>query len=393
MRIVLFPFDPDWSRGVRERIEYKTKILPARTGAEQRYRLRNRPRRSLEFQLLAISQGETQPLQSILWKSQGKPFAVPWWPDEVMYQGTLAAGSTTIAVDTSGRLFDLATMVVVWTDPDHCEVQTIQSVSDGLITCGPLSASYENPSILPAFPGRLPDGGQNLDIESNEVARGIFQFACEVMADDPRPAPAAMTQVYGFDVLEEEPDWSEPPGQSTRRILSRFDNGMGPVVVRDRGGVAFQEQGFAWFLDGRSKVQAFRDFVDSRMGSLVPFWVPTWREDLTLAQQAPANTSGIVVKESGYATRMFPDVARRYLAIQNPAGGWIYRKVTSASSNGTTETLTLDATVGTLLQAGTAVSFLVLCRLDSDKAAIEWNDVTFGQAETKFVEIPKEVPA
>lgn len=375
---------------MRERIEYKTKILPARTGAEQRYKLRHRPRRSLAFDLLAM-EGESQPFDAILWNRQGQLFGVPWWPEIVAYSGTLAAGTTTISVDTTNRLFRLAPMVMVWTSASTCEVQSVESVSDNLIACAPLSAEYVNPLVVPVFPGRL-EPSQEVERLTSRIANAAVEFSCEVSIGDARPSPASMTQVYGYDVLEVEPNWNSPRSRS-RRILSTFDNGVGPIVVRDRGGVSFQGQDFAWFLSGRSEIQALRDFIDRRAGALSPFWVRTGREDLTVAQQTTAGSTGILVKACGYTTRMFPDSARRYLAIQNPSGGWIYRKVTSSSAAGATETLGLDSTVGAVLPVGTSVSFLTLCRLEDDSTEIEWSNVVLAQATTKLTELPKEVPA
>lgn len=339
---------------------------------------------------MAIDQAETQLLDAIIWKSQGTVFAVPWWPDGVQ-SSALVAGATTISVDTTKSLFALAPLVMIWESPSKCEVQTIQSVSAGLISCNPLASSYTSPLILPAFPGRMAST-MDLDRTTKAVTEGSIRFACEVGSSDPRPSPAAMTQAYGYDVLEVEPNW-EKPTQKARRILSVNDNKMGTIVVADRGGVSFQDGSFRWFLDGRDQIQQFRDFFDRRAGRLVPFWVPTWREDLTIAQAAGAASTGIVVNDASYTARMFPDRARRYLAIQNPAGGWIYRKVTSSSQGTGTETLGLDSTLGVAIPAGTPVSFLVLSRVADDSAAIDWTSQTFAESSMKFSELPKEVPA
>lgn len=390
LRITPFPFAPDWSRSVRERIEYKTSKTVSRTGAEQRARLRLNPRRGLEFDLTLLDPLQVEACDALLWDRQADLFAVPWWPDQVRHSGTLAAGATTIAIDTTNRLFSLASMVMIWSSWDACEVQTVESVSDGLVTCSALAATYTNPIILPAFPGRLP---ASLDRERStaRMSKGGVKFSCEVGTSDPRPSPSTPAQAYGYDVLEVMPNW-ENPRQNSRRMLSVFDNEMAAPVVRDRGLVSFQSQGFRWFLNGRAQAKAFRDFVDRRVGSLVPFWVPTWRQDLTVAQLAASTDSGIVVKACGYTTRMFPDRARRYLAIRN-GQAWIYRKVTAASATSTTETLTLDAQLGATIAAGTIVSFLILCRMDDDDAAIDWQTTLFAESTTSFTELPKEVPA
>lgn len=388
LRITPFPFEPDWTDGIRERVEYKTSVYTSRNGMEQRARLRNIPRRGIEFSVLPMDRTEAQSLDSLLWARQGQVFGVPWWPDGVQFSGTISQGDTTIAIDTTNRLFSLSTMVMVWESPARCEIQTVESVSASLVTCSALSATYTNPIVLPVFVGRL-EGDVDIARVTPYLSEGTVKFACEVGSSDPRPSPGALPQVYGYDVLEVEPDW-QTHGQKSRRILSRFDPGYGMTYVRDRSGISFQSFPFRWFIDGRAAVQTFRDFVDRRAGALVPFWVPTGREDMTLSQQAASGSNAIVVRSAGYTARMFPDVSRRYLAIRNPNGGWLYRKVLSAGVAGEEETIGLDAQHGVLLPAGTAVSFLTLCRLQDDVAEIEWANTSFGEAQQRFVELPKE---
>jgi len=388
-RIVLFPFDPDWGKSLKEVVEYATKTIQARNGKEQRYRLRKIPRRRVAFNL-ALLDGENQAFEALLWNRQAGVFGVPWWQDVVQYVGTLAAGSTTIAVDTTNRLFGLSNMVMIWSSPTACEVQTVESVGANLITCAALGATYTNPLIAPVFVGRL-EPSQDRDYLTSKVATAAVKFACEVGEEDAAPSPASMTQVYGYDLLQVVPDWKEPAANA-RRNVTKLDTGIGPISVLDRSGTSFQEIEFPWFLSGRSEIQQFRDFVDRRVGALSPFWVPTWRADLVLDADAPSNASAISVKGCGYASRMFASTARRYLAIRTPTGGWIYRKATSASVVASSESIGLDSQVGVALPAGTAVSFLVLCRLADDAAEIDWKTAGVATAKTRFLELPREVP-
>jgi hypothetical protein len=355
---------------------------------EQRARLRKIPRRGLEYE---ISLPAGRKLDSLLWAFQGETFGVPWWPDADRYSGTISAGTTTISCNTTNRLFGLSRLVMVWSSPDQCEIQDVSSVTDSLITCSAISGTYTNPLILPVFIGRM-DASQDLSRVTSRFTQGRVRFACEVNADDPVPSVVPPSLLYGNYVLDVRPDW-QGPQQTARRILSRFDAGIGPVTVSDIGDLSFQSQGFQWFLHGRVKVQQFRDFVDLVGGAQVPFWVPTWRQDLILSQEAASNASAITIQSVRYSARMFPDRARRYLAIKSPSGGWIYRKATSASASGNEETLTLDAQNGVVLPVGTSVSFLTLCRLADDDAEIDWSTTEFGQATTRLVELPREVPA
>jgi hypothetical protein len=279
-------------------------------------------------------------------------------------------------------------MAVIWESPTKCEAVTISSATGTQINISATTQAYTNPLILPAFQGRL--DSIDASVLGLKASSASVKIQCEVSPTDTRPSPGTPTQAYGLDVLTAEPN-ADGQRWASSRIVDRLDNGFGKVAVVDRGGVSFQSTDFNWFVNGRTEAKAYRDFIDRRAGRLVPFWVPTWREDLTLTQQAASGSQAILVQNCGYTTRMYPDVSRRYLAIRTPTNGWIYRKVTSSADTGATETITLDATHGVTLPAGTIVSFLTLCRLADDAAEIDWETPIFGQATTRHMELPKEV--
>lgn len=393
-RIVLFPFQPNWKDGIKEKVEYLTTLVgPSRTGKEQRFRRRAIPRRSLSFSLLTMEPQEFQALESLLWRRQSGIFGVPFWPEAIQATAPVSAGATTISVaSVANRLFSLAPLVMIWSSWNACEVQTLESASGGLLTVGQVSGTYQGlPWIVPVFPGHLQDS-QELELRTSRVGISKVQFACEVGFDDPAPSPPAESLVYGYRVLQAMPNWKNAPSQKLSRILSRLDNGVGPVSVMDKAGIGFGSQTFQWWMPTHADVQALRHFFDSRTGRLVPFWVPSWREDLTLSSTTAAGDSSIQVKACGYATSMFQDSARRYLVLWKPDGSMIFRKVTSASVVGSIESLGLDSSVGAILPAGSPISFLTLCRMDKDELEISWKTTEFATAEVEHVEIPREVP-
>lgn len=393
-RIVLFPFQPNWKDGVKEGVEYLTTLVgPSRTGKEQRFRRRAIPRRSLSFSLLTVEPLEFQALQTLLWRRQSGIFGVPFWPEAIQATASVSAGATTISVSSvANRLFSLAPLVMIWSSWNACEVKTLQSASGGLLTVRQVSGTYQGlPWIVPVFPGRMQDS-QELDLLTSRIGISKVKFACEVGFQDAAPSPPAESTVYGYRVLQAMPNWKSAPSQKLSRILSKLDNGVGPVAVSDRAGIGFGSQTFQWWMSTHAAVQGLRDFFDSRTGRLVPFWVPSWREDLTLSSATTSGDTSIQVKACGYSSGMFQDKARRYLVLWKADGAMIFRKVTSASSVGSIESLGLDSAVGAILPADTPISFLTLCRMDNDELEISWKTTEFATANVEHVEIPREVP-
>ena len=83
----------------------------------------------------------------------------------------------------------------------------------------------------------------------------------------------------------------------------------------------------------------------------------------------------MVVGWTGYATRTPQATNRRDLRIQLASGAVLYRRINASVDNGNgTETLTLDASLGVAVTPDQVaqVSFMGLCRSDSDQFELGW---------------------
>ncbi len=202
------------------------------------------------------------------------------------------------------------------------------------------------------------------------------------------------TTYLGFDVLEIEPEADRE--QSYTRSVLRLDNKTGKMRGVDRTGVAVVEaKGFRWLMEGRAEIQAYRDFITARKGTVVPFWVPTWKHDMELVADILNTGNTLTISRMGYTKFMFAQPARRHLAIFLPGSSTpYYRKITAASEAASTETLTLDANIPvTVPKDGSMVSFLTLVRLAVDDPELAWHNRDVAEALLDFVELPREVPA
>jgi hypothetical protein len=230
---------------------------------------------------------------------------------------------------------------------------------------------------------------------SSEIDEVDVSFIGE--AGQPAPAPTiSPAQFKGFDVLEIPPNWENAPlKRSYKRSLVTIDPKIGPIEVIDKGGSAVVGQEFPWWLDTHPIVTAFRAFVIRRFGQVVPFWIPTWDQDLVLANDVLAGDSGITIKSEFYSRFFFPNEARRFVAfIPIDGSGNVYRKITAAADNGDgTEGLTLESATGKKFAKGsTMISFLTLARLASDRVAIKWTSTDHGDAILELQEVPRELP-
>lgn len=397
-RIVLFSVRLDWSEGVEETIEYLTDVLRAYSDAEQRRAIRKLPRRAMSYRALTLNARDAAGLESLIWGWQQQPYGVPWWADSQPLTADLAVGSFSIPVETADRQFAAGGLVAIWVDEFTFEALTITSVGVHAIgVSSPTQFSWSagpGTRVIPVFLCRLPPS-----IEVSRHTSEIDHVDVSFIGESGQPAPAPTSspaQFKGIDVLEIAPNWETAPlKRSYKRSLITIDPKVGPIQVIDKGGSAIVGQEFPWWLDSHSAVTAFRAFVLRRFGQLVPFWIPTWDQDLVLANDCLAGDSGITIRSEFYSRFFFPNAARRFVAfIPIDRSGNVYRKITAAADNGDgTEGLTLESATGKRFNKGsTMVSFLTLARLASDRVAIKWSNAEHAEAILELQEVPRELP-
>jgi len=397
-RITVFSVAPDWSQGMKERISYLTDVLKAYSDNEQRRGLRQIPRRSLSYRALTLNARDASGMESLIWGWQNQPYGVPWWPDVTSLAVSVSAGASSIQVQTrADRLFAVGGIICIWQSEFNFEALTIQSIAGNVITVSsPTQFAWTagpGTLVLPVFLARLSD-----QVKVNRLFSSADSMDLEFIGEAQQPAPApsiSLAEYLGFDVLEVMPNWSRDLSRTYKRSLVTLDPKIGPIQVDDKGGSAVVEQSFPWFLQNHPSVTTLRAFILKRFGQLVPFWTPTWDQDLVLSADLGATDPAMSIQSVYYTRFFFPIKSRRYIAfIPQNGGAPVYRKITGSVDNGNgTETLTLDSPTGVpFAKSSTMISFLTLSRLASDDAEIDWMTNDVAEAELTFQEVPREVP-
>jgi hypothetical protein len=396
-RIVVWGVDPDWTDPVTERTQYLTDIIAAYTAMEQRIALRTRPRTRVAYRVMPTDRLTAAAIEALLYGWQSRVFGVPFWPDAQPLTADTPIATSVVYCDTANRKFRAGGLVALWRDILTHEAATILSVeADRLTTTAPLNATWAADGrtyAIPMLTGRW-DGDASLGRLTASAFEVDAAFQCEPAPD---VVPAAPATVYGYDVLETEPNAVQDRVTPYTRTLQTIDGDTGKTNAYDRSGVAIGgATGFLWTLDGRAEIAAYRAWVARRRGRQAPFWLPTWQHDLVQALDAPAGSAALVVQKTGYTRYQFPQGARRYLCVTmlDGSGARYYRHVVSAAEGDTTETLGLDSPLS--LTAAVAVgscmvSFLQLVRLASDEPELAWHTRDVAEAQFDCVELPLEV--
>jgi hypothetical protein len=196
----------------------------------------------------------------------------------------------------------------------------------------------------------------------------------------------------GYNLFDVPVNWAEEPTEGLARSMTVLENRTGLHTVRSHTDTPIGYLKVNVTLVGRDAIHEFRSWEREMKGGQIPVWVPTWQSDLKPTQDFSGTS--MVVESIGYDDNMFPHNARKHLAIMEP-GGTIYpRGVSNAVDNGTTETLTLNESMGTTIYANAClVSFLLFARLAKETVKWRWNSRDLVEVDLTFAELPRETPA
>jgi len=358
----LWPFPP--IDEVIEILEWKTDVLQARS-AEQRFRLRERPRRQWSFSHIFDAESQSA-ARSII--RGATDFQVPDWIRRV-YSGSISSGSSVaITMDTTGYGLSAGASVVLWAGILNNEVCTIESVSPtGFVL--EYVATARSASIY-----RIDNAHASTSLDITRQG-GPIQYASIVFEAPAVDIYASSTyaQYRSHDVLPIMPTITNRGTLDEGIMWPRevFDNGTGLVsttATRDIPDNAFMMR---WHVFTQTEIQELRAWIASRYGRWLAFWQSSWQRDLVAAADVGSSSTTLRVFCPTGATSL----GRTTFDIEViSSGGSYFRRVTNVSagplvSGRNTFDLTIDSAFGVAILAISIsrISYLRCSRFDADR--------------------------
>lgn len=386
-RIVAWAFTPDWSRGVLERLAWKTDILTSPTQVEQRRGLRSTPRRSFEATMI-VDGRERVLLDLALFGWGGRTWALPIWPDVQWLANEHALGVRVIACEPLHRDFRVGGLVQLrGKTAFEVEVAEVDAIGGTSITLRhPTTRAWPRGTRL--FPVRTAQLAEPPKVTrlSDQAASVSVRFdiveACEW------PAFSNAPMYRGHPVLVDRPDESETLSSGWQRALLTFDNEFGRPFVLDPADWAAVVQSHRWRMHGRAERADVRSWLYALRGRQHAVWRPTHADDLALVANVAGTATALDVANVGLARFAGLRPGRRDLHIELRDGQAFHRRITAAVAlDDEVERLTIDTAIGVDIrpQAVQRISFLVLSRGDSDEAEIEHHTDSDGAADASLV--------
>lgn len=370
---------------VSEQLVWFTDVLPALTGPEQTRRLRQAPRVTVAFE--GLESGRNRRWMETLLNANGAGrWEAPLVMDTAQLTAPLSAASSSVPFGTDYRRFTAGgKALLIAEDPRRYEVVQIDTVEAdhlalteatnfdwGIGTCVvPLRTSHlEGMPTLSRFTGD--DSPYQVSFRLDELL--------EVEAD------AGDASYRGAPVLEWTPVWTNDPETTPDRQLLTVDEETGPIVTTDLVGIPLGRTSLSFALVGRSAIAAFRGLLYVLCGRWAPIWVPSWAQDLHIVAGVANGATTLDVEHSGLSVWPLA-VNRRDIRLQLANGTVLYRRITAAVEvNANVERLTLDSGIspGFAASAVAVISFMALCRQDTDVNKLIWWNHDTAQCDLTF---------
>jgi hypothetical protein len=366
LALPVFSVLPNWDRGITERVDYLTEILPSESDSEQRRSLRRRPRRSFEAAFARRSVARAR-LDNFFTGIGNDKTLVPLWHEQYLIQSTLGVTLSFPAGTLAMREFFAGSLVFVTAgDPTVYEVLTIASVDLGAdqitFSGAPVRTWPAGSLVAPLRQARVLDTSQ-MDVLTDNVATVQARFTLV----DSTPWPTAD---WGFSVpyfhfrLNRGVTISRGFERPSSHVL---DNDLGPIDVFDLYARTRVSQRSGLTLIGRSQVYAFRRFLEAARGKSVRFWMPG-----ATADAMPIGDFGglyVDVQEAGFTDYLRRAQASKVMLSILFKDGRIalFRRVISVEQVSTVERIHLDqALPAVALNEVERLSFVQPARFDQD---------------------------
>jgi hypothetical protein len=390
-RIVVWSFRPDWSAGITERLTWLTDVLSAYDGSEQRVRLRESARRSIEYAYLAEGH-DARLLESITFGWGARRYCLPvWWEADFLAMGVVAGASVVTVTDAALKDYRAGGLAVFWCDAGLSEAVEILSVVGNTVSLKlPLANAFPAGSrVMPAVLARL-DGETAYGHASDRIVTGRAHFEVDGNLDRD-PAEIGPTW-QGYAVLEERPDRSDDVTETWARTLAILDTLTGIVTVDDTSVMPVIRRSYAWWIAGRAALDRWKRWASARAGRCNALWLPTFADDLALVLPAGSADTALRVRNTWSARYVGASPLRAAVRIELASGQVFHRRVTGITElDSATEAIGIDSALGVSVNVADVrrLMWLGLARLDADALEFHYETDSIARLQATFRIVPQ----
>lgn len=386
---------PNWADEVSERFSWLTDVLSSESQAEQRRRLREKPRHSIEASFLTYGIHRNL-MDAFLTSTRDRYCLVPLWYDESMVRADIEKDGNEVTGDFAGTMFRINDVVII-RRPDNLfdfETNIVRSVSDDKINLV-LGVQEPVPFGSTITPMRVAQVTDSADVKqhTDEVTETAVRFEIQELPTFGKTWKPEIYKRTGLPVLNVTPNYREISNTYEANIIM-FDSNTGPNTFAFPGGQTRQYESFSYHLHGRAEVRSFLEMVNALGARWKSFHVSTERNEFALKDDIRKADGAIKVEVSGYSMYDQDEQrGRRDIMIETYTGDVFYNTIISSRTMRDTEWLFLAESPPDILKNNVRrVSFMPISRLDSDNIEIRRKADSYGHSIASLVvtNIPTE---
>jgi hypothetical protein len=366
---------PNWKEAVLERLEWLTDVLVSESGAEQRRKLRQYPRRSLEASF--VSFGANRNLIDSYLSGVGTQYGlVPLWWDETGIDSTFA-GSVDVFGDFYRREFFVNDVVIIRRDNalDYELNVIVERTATHLTLLYGLQVDTANATITPVRVAQVREA-----LSASQLTDGVRQYQLRFYTIE----AAAYTTDWTFPIYSRTnlpmltwvADYSQQMDLSYDRNTYQWDNQVGNPYIVDPGATATANEKFSYTIFGREEMHDFKCNIYKMSGRWRELHVPTGHNEFELSRDVDTSQGALVVARSGYSQyRLSQQATRQDILIELYDGTRYPNTIISSRVVEDEEWLFLSETLPSVSKDQVRrISYMPRSRLDID--AVEINRLT-----------------
>lgn len=373
-RAVVFSIMPDTSKAYIEKLAWVSSVVTAHDGTEQRMAINEYPDTQISM-TVHQHQDKIHNLDSLLWGWQHRIYSLPLWHRHSNLVEPAHAEVQTVSCQPAYAGFQVGGTAILWADYDHFETfEVLEIHPDRLVAKRPLQRGWPAGTLVAACrPARLPQ-----EVSSKWTHPDLAEVPLTfVLTEVEQEAPFEFAPVYrGLPLMLIAPNWVSPLDERNVRNIDVFETDLKARFTVLNSDVPYIVRTHAWFLKGKPRIAQYRGWLFSRKGRVVPFWSPSWKNDMTLAQRIEAGSLSMTIETIGYRNFYGSRVGREDIIIFLRNGQHLTRRISSAAAGLTpsTEILVLDQEVASVIEPHMVqmICFLGQHRLDSDEVELDW---------------------
>lgn len=383
---ILWPFRPNWGRGVDMTREFKTDIMTSRGGQEQRRALRTEARRTIEFENVFANAAQLREFERLLVLNQTRRWLVPNWTHNVVLTAAIAAGTVPAVFDEEPDWFEETDTVVLHAG-SRVALATVTKDSNSLtgVTITTDLAWPIGTKMYPALPAYA-ETEINSSRETNAVGVARLSFSVDPGEFEVEPTGTPETIFNDREVWPFTPNWARSIGVENVWDRDEFDAGYGVIDRRTRVDSPKIIRQMEFAKGNAADVRRIDRFFMRHYGQAREFYMETGQFDVVLSAGWSTTDDILTVAGTDFGEAYANAITHRAIKIVLVDGTVLYKAIADITPTSSESIISLvepmDTTVA--LEDIERIAWLHVTRFATDDMTLRWVTQSVAVCQTSF---------